>query len=76
MTELVQVALPRDFFGQILDGLESLIEQWQITAEYMDTGYCRDDSIGIRECSDAAEAGKIAAYYIRIRDQLAAQLLK
>lgn len=71
---MVQVALPLDFFGQILDGLESLIEQWLITAEYMETGYCHDDSIGIHECSNSAEAKRIAAYYVRIRDQLAAQL--
>ncbi len=74
MNELIRVTLPRDFFGQLLDGLDCMIEQWQITAEYMETGYCRDDSVGIRECTDAAEADSIAEYYAQIRDQLAAQL--
>lgn len=74
MNDQVRVTLPRDFFGQILDGLDCMIEQWQITAAYLETGYCSDDSVGIRECTDAAEANSIAEYYARIRNQLAAQL--
>jgi hypothetical protein len=74
MADMLQVILPRGFLSQMLDGLEYLIEEWQATAEFLETGYMPDDSMGVRDCSGPEEALKIAQYYTRIRDQLAAQL--
>lgn len=71
--EVVTLRLPRDFVGQLLDGLEVLIEQWEYTAEYMATGLVRDD-MSVRECSDEDEAIKIAAYYQRIREAIEGQI--
>jgi hypothetical protein len=68
----VVLRLPRDFVGQVLDGLDVLIEQWDYTAEYLEHGMVRDDVL-IRECSDAAEASAIAEYYRRIREAIREQ---
>jgi hypothetical protein len=69
---VVRLSLPRNHVGQILDGLEVLIEQWRATATCL-----RTDQVGdqiIRECSDAGEAERIAGFYeeiaTEIRDQL------
>jgi hypothetical protein len=64
---------PRDYVGQIVDGLEVLIEQWQATAEYLNTGES-DADVCIRECSDAREAESIAERYREIRGFLVNKL--
>lgn len=69
---LVELSLPRNYVGQILDGLEVLIEQWQATAAYHRTGEVGDSTI--RECSDAEEAEWIAGYYREIAEDIRRQL--
>ena len=60
--------------GQVLDGLEERALCWEKTAEFRRTG---EADIVIEECSDAAEAEKIAAHYRsiirKIRNQREAQ---
>lgn len=69
----VSLELPRDFVGQVLDGLDWLIEEWNNTAEYMEHGVSRDDMM-IRECNDANEARKIRDFYSTIRDSIEVQM--
>jgi len=68
----VQLSLPRNHVGQILDGLEVLIEQWEATARYFRTGEVGE--YAIRECSDAEEAEWIAGHYREIADDIERQL--
>lgn len=71
---VVHLRLPRNSVGQMLDGLDVLIEQWEATAAYHRYGEVGDEVI--RECSDAEEAESIAEAYgeiaAAIREQLAA----
>lgn len=69
---VVELSLPRNHVGQILDGLEVLIEQWEATAAYHRTGEVRD--VVIRECSDAEEAEWIAGFYTKIVADLRQQM--
>lgn len=71
---VVQLTLPRNYVGQILDGLEVLIEQWEATAAYFRTGEVGDTTI--RECSDAEEAEWIAGFYREISDGIQQQVAK
>jgi hypothetical protein len=73
-SEIVELRLPADFVGQILDGLEVLAEDWEFTADGM--GMCQSPEEGdrhVRDCSRPSEARKIATLYreiiARIRDQ-------
>jgi len=66
------ITIPRDFLGQLIDGLDVLIEQWQATADYLESGYCEEGVI-IRECSSAREADNLVAYYTKIKLHLEAQ---
>lgn len=49
--------------GQLLDGLESRAESWRKTADFMESGYSRDDSFICEECSDPEEARKISKHF-------------
>lgn len=69
---VVQLSLPRNHVGQILDGLEVLIEQWEATAAYLSSGEASDTVI--RECSDAEEAEWIAGFYGDIAAEFRRQL--
>ena len=71
--DTVRVSLPRNDWGQIVDGLTVMIEQWNATACYLNTGKV-DDDILIREATNAHEATAIASFYERIRDEIARQL--
>ena len=73
MEKAVTITLPRDFLGQIIDGLEVLIDDWRATAVWLETGYS-EDRIIIRECSSSREAENLANYYTRIRDHLESHL--
>lgn len=68
----VQITLPRDAVGQILDGIEVLIEQWVATEQYLATGLVSE--IGIRDATDPEEAANIAEYYRDIASRIRAQL--
>ncbi len=52
--------------GQVLDGLRCRQESWTNTAIYLREGYFPDDALVCEECSDPAEAQKIADRYQRI----------
>jgi len=54
--EELQFRLSKNDAGQLLDGLDVLIEQWQATSHYHKTGESKED-VCIREASDADEAG-------------------
>lgn len=67
------ITLDRNDLGQLLDGLEVLIDQWQATATYLTTGESDPDT-PIRECSNADEAQSMVQTYRRLADQLYPQL--
>lgn len=71
---VVELSLPRNYVGQILDGLDVLIEQWHATAAYHRTGEIGDSTI--RECSAAEEAEWIAGFYREIAEDIRRQLPK
>lgn len=48
--------------GQLLDGLDVRAVAWEKTADFHRTGESPADFI-VEECTDADEAGKIAAHY-------------
>jgi hypothetical protein len=70
----VTLVLPRDFAGQIVDGLSVLIEQWDATAEYHEHGQTTGEPIIIREAKDANEAIWIANFYRAIRGSILEQI--
>lgn len=67
------ILLSRNDIGQLLDGLDVLIEQWEATAEHLETGRSSDDEC-IREAHDAQEARDIAATYLQIRNRISEQI--
>ena len=69
---VVQLSLPRNFVGQILDGLAVLTEQWDATAAYLSHGEIGEQVI--RECSNAEEAESIAEFYRQIASDIRGQL--
>ncbi len=71
-TTSVQLSLPRNHVGQLLDGIEVLIEQWDATATYLQTGTIGNDCI--RECSDVEEAEWIADFYRKIAAEIQDQM--
>ncbi len=68
----VSLILPGLFVGQLLDGLDVLIEQWDYTADYLEHGAFRDDMM-IRECSKSEEARWIAGFYREIAASISRQ---
>lgn len=60
--------------GQILDGLQCRYESWRNTAEYLATGEAPVRGFVAEECSDLAEAEKIAAAYQRIIQTIEMQI--
>lgn len=69
----IAVRLSSNDFGQILDALIVLAEEWRQTAIYHEKGAFADDSV-IRECNGATEARNMQARYERIIDELSRQL--
>lgn len=69
----LQFRLSPNDAGQLLDGLDVLIEQWQATCEYLRTGESKED-ICIREASDAEEADAIAQMYQGIYEKIRGQM--
>ena len=60
------IVLPDNDVGQLLDGIDVLIKQWEATARFLRTGEC-DVEVCVRECHNPSEAEAIAATYRRIR---------
>lgn len=69
----ITLTLPHDFVGQLIEGLDALIEQWQYTARYEETGLVEDEFMA-RDCDNPIEAQRIADYYTRIKQNIEAQL--
>lgn len=69
---VVPLSLPRNFVGQILEGLAILTDQWDATAAYLSHGEIGDQVI--RECSSAEEAESIAEFYRQIAETICQQL--
>jgi len=65
MGKMAVLKLPRIDVGQVLDALYERKEQWEYTAEYLDTGIIREPYV-IEECSDSKEAMNIAESYGKI----------
>ncbi|MBW3538997.1 MAG: hypothetical protein KY476_01890 [Planctomycetes bacterium] len=70
--DIITLQLPANDVGQVLDGLEVLIEQWEATREFHETGEPSED-VCIRECSDAEEADSIARFYREIKSRIEEQ---
>lgn len=68
----ITLTLPDNFAGQLLDGLEVLIEQWDYTARYHETGEIEGEYM-VRECTDAHEANNIADWYREIAEMIRSQ---
>ena len=62
--------------GQLLDGLRSRAEAWRKTAEFMESGYTNDDTFVVEECTDSAEAERIAEHFETIVDSIERQVKK
>lgn len=58
-------------WGQIIDGLTCRAEQYELTAQYHETGFAAGD---ILEVSSAYEANAIAAHYRGIIGNIREQL--
>ena len=69
----VAITLCRTSWGQILDGLACRAEQYELTAQYHETGFADGD---ILEASSAHEANTIAAHYREIIEKIGEQLKK
>ena len=65
MEQYINLKLPKQMVGQILDGLRERQKVWKYTREYMETGSTEELCI-IEECSSAGEARNIANYYEEI----------
>lgn len=68
----ITITLTRNDLGQLIDGLDVLIDQWNATTEYLNDGTIRED-VCLREVHSANESHKIASHYQRIRDNLVSQ---
>ena len=73
--KVVMLRLPKHYLGQLLDGADILIEEWEYTADYLEHGTVRSDML-IRECSDADEARWIAGFYREIVSSIRRQLAR
>lgn len=69
----LNVTLSRNDLGQILEGLDVLIEQWEATADYLENGGMSED-VCIRESHSANEANSIADTYRQIQGTIREQL--
>jgi hypothetical protein len=67
MDEYVIVRIKRDHLGQIADGLEVLLDQWDATRAYWLDGTSPEDGF-IRECNDLREAEWACRTYREIAD--------
>ena len=65
MEREINLKLPQQMVGQILDGLRERQKVWKYTQEYLDKGFTEELCI-IEECSSAEEARNIANYYEEI----------
>lgn len=72
-TASVHLTLPLAYVQQIRDELALLIEEWEYTADVMQSGRVRDDLVS-HACHDEAEAHTVAEDYRRILREIESQL--
>lgn len=71
---VIDLRLPSNFVGQILDGLEKLAEDWEFTSRCGTTGFCTTEGdLHMRDCNGPHEATRIAEFYREIIDSIRAQ---
>jgi hypothetical protein len=68
----VQISLSRNDLGQLLEGLDVLIEQWEATDIYLTSGLVPEDAC-IRESHSANESRAISDTYRNLRDRIREQ---
>lgn len=66
------ITLSDDEIGQLLEGIEVLIEQWENTEQYLRNGTFRED-VCIRESHKSSEAQAIAATYRKLHSSIREQ---
>lgn len=71
--EEIQITLSRNDIGQLLEGVEVLIEQWEATEVFLSTGVV-DENACIRDAHQAHEAAAIAKTYRDIAEHVRRQL--
>jgi len=71
MEKKTTITLEDNDWGQIMDGLTCRAEQYELTAQYHETGYADDF---ILEVCDAAEARNLAGWYRRLVEEIRSQL--
>jgi hypothetical protein len=71
---MVRLELPRNYVGQLLDGLEVLIEQWEETGRAMSGEGADTTDRVMRECSSDSEAFSIAEFYRKIYRRVVEQM--
>lgn len=73
--DTVNLTMSQNEVGQLIEGIEVLIEQWESTERFLVTGIPEEDAC-IREAHRPEEAAAIASDYrkivTRIREQSAA----
>ena len=74
--ELVTLMLPRNFVGQMLDGLCCREQSYRDTAEYLEHGVTPDpgSTFIIEEVKDAEEARTLAGFYREVIEEVDGQL--
>ena len=70
-TQMKTVGLDLVDWGQVIDGLTCWAEQYELTAQYYETGFADGDILEVR---DAHEAKNIAAHYREIIGKIRGQL--
>jgi len=71
--ENVTLSMSRNDAGQLLEGIDILVDQWEATVEYLATGRIRED-ICIRESHSLHEAEKITSIYRGLRETVSHQM--
>jgi hypothetical protein len=71
MKRNVTIALEENDWGQIIDGLTCRAEEYELTAQYHETGYAENYILEVR---DAKEAKNLAQWYRRLVKQIRKQL--
>ena len=72
--ELVNLKLPRNHVGHILDGLRCREQAYRDTAEYLETGRPPAPDFAIEEVRDTEEARSLAEFYREIIESVEQQL--
>ena len=74
MPRWLQLTLDSTDACQLLDGLATRAEQWEATAEILETGYVTDDRYCVLECESPEEAVNIGRHYRELIANLERQI--